>query len=258
MRKEIHTSLIKDTLVEGESALAYELFQGIGVPRFGVVTGYHGHEYQVIGVLRTKMNHRIVTGKLRHSHVRVFHAHPAAIHARTREGDGVDINRQFPEPGAEPTHPRARLLRELTERKFPIEYVFSIHEDNEGPPSPFYFYDIPQHTNDQPMEHLVHGLRGDLIGAIKQQGFKTFTGLDAPDLGNWIEDGFVQTTASDHYDKTFETHMVDLGARGTGGVKRSFVFEVPGTGSRGEKEYHVDLILDRFILPFLNAALPVA
>ncbi len=254
MGKELQTPWIHNTLIDGESSLAYDLFQGIGEPQVGFVTGLHGHEAVVIGIVRTALNHRTVTGELKYSHIRISHAHPAAIHARTRDGDGVDINRQFPVPGEMPTHPRARLLRLCTD-KFPLHYMFSFHEDHEDSPAPFYFYDIPQHTDDSIAEDLVHRLRKNLVGVIKKQGFGTFTGSDAPDLGNWITDGYVQTTASDHYDTTYETHLVDLGARGLGSVKRAFVFEIPGCGTRAEKQLHVHLVLDTFILPFLNETL---
>lgn len=246
------TPFCKDFLFYDQNKkLEYEVFHGFGEPNFAVVTGYHGHEYGVIGRLRTMLNRRISTGKLRHSHVRVFYAHPEAVHARTREANGIDINRQFSEPGEMPAYPQAQLLRKMAD-KFPLLYVFSFHEDNEYP---FYFYDIPQHTNDAVMENRAKRLRDGLIEAVKQQGLATYSGPD--DLGYQIRDGYVLTPAPENYDNTYETHLVDLGARGLGTVVRSWVFEIPGHETIDQKQQHVSLILDKFVLPFTSETLPI-
>lgn len=259
MRKELPTPFTTETLVEGDSSLQYYQFHGMGKPETAFVSGIHGHEFGVIGIARTELDRRTVTGQLKHSHVHISHAHPPAIHAKEKLGNDIDLNRAYPVPAEMPVYPGAKLLRRVADQ-FPIKYIFSFHEDHEPPGLPFYFYDIPRHLQDTAAEDLVYRLRGDLMRAVHKHGFKTHTGLDDkndPVLGNWIENGYVQTTASDHYDTTYEVHMTDLGARGMGTVQRAFVFEIPGFVSRAEKKAHVDLILDTFVLPFLEAALPV-
>lgn len=212
----------------------------------------------MIGIARTELSRRTVTGELKHSHVRISHAHPAAIDARSKKGNDIDLNRAFP-PGEMPTYPGAILFRRVTDQ-FPIKYIFSFHEDHEPPGLPFYFYDIPRHVNDSATEDLVHHLRDNLVGALRREGFRTHTGLDDPNdpvLGYWVENGYVQQTAPDHYDTSSEVHFVDLGARGMSPAERAFVFEVPGFESRAVKKAHVDLILDTFVLPFIREAIPI-
>jgi hypothetical protein len=256
MPERLQTPFSKGILVHDQDKntnLEYEVFRGIGEPNSAFVAGHHGQEYRVIGRLRTALNQRIITGDLRHSHIRVFYAHPGAIQARTREANGVDINREFP-AGEMPTYPQAMLLRRVID-KFPIKYLFSFHEDYVDEPHPFYMYDDTQNTHDLVMEQRVQRLWNVLNGTLKQQGFETYTGLD--DLGNQIINGYVRTTTSDHYDRTLESYLVDLGRRGIGQVQRSFTFEVPGHESIAVKQTYLKHILGEFVIPIISETLPI-
>src|SRR5450830_731582 len=107
-------SFVKGILTDtgGDSLLAYEQFHGVGQPEVEFLTGVHGHEFTVIGIARTELSRRTVTGELKHSHVRISHAHPAAIDARDKKGNDIDLNRAFP-PGEMPTYPGAILFRRV-------------------------------------------------------------------------------------------------------------------------------------------------
>jgi len=264
MGKELFTPLTKEVLKEGDSSLVCHQFQGVGKVESGFVTGLHGLEYRVINIVQSELNTNRVTGALRHSHIHISHAHPDAIRARTRKGNGVDINRQFVTPGDTPSYPGARLLKKAV-GAFPVKYLFSFHEDHPDPqdphdsPRPFYYYDIPQPSRDLSVDALVDRLNGHLIASLRRKGFSTFTGIDDPDdlhLGSHFDNGYAKVPST-YYDTTFETHMVDLGARGLSTVQRAFVFEIPGRATLGEKKVHVHEIFKTFITPFICEALPL-
>jgi hypothetical protein len=259
MMPELQTPFSKDFLGHDEATkLDFEEFRGIGEPEIEVVVGAHGQEFQIINIVRTSLNRRIITGEFQQSHIRVFHAHPEAIRVRHRWAPGrIDINRKFP-LGEMPVYPPAMLLRELAD-KFPIKYVFSFHEDKVRKRHPFYFFDTPQPIRDPIVDERVLRLRDDLINAIKQQKFghplgATYTGGSEDDLTFNAVDGYA-FAPSNEYDGSYETHLVDLGARGMGTVQRAFVFEIPGHARREIKQMHVDLILDKFVIPFISETL---
>jgi hypothetical protein len=264
MGKELFTPLTKEVLKEGDSSLVCHQFQGVGKVESGFVTGLHGLEYRVINIVQSELNTNRVTGALRHSHIHISHAHPDAIRARTRKGNGVDINRQFVTPGDTPSYPGARVLRNMVSAS-PITYIFSFHEDHPDPQNPqdtqrpFYVYDIPRPNSNKKTDRLVDRLHKNLIASLSRFGFSVFTGIDDPgdaNLGVEFKNGY-GNAPSTVYDASFETHMVDLGARGHGTVERAFVFEIPGHASPLEKQAHVGQIFGSFILPFLSEALPL-
>jgi hypothetical protein len=261
MMPELSTPFSKDILVHDEAArLEYEVFRGIGEPQVEIVAGAHGQEFGIVNILRTSLNRRIIAGEFLHSHIRIFRAHPEALRVRHRKAPGgIDINREFP-AGEMPEYPPARLLREVADQ-FPIKYVFSFHEDYVRKRHPFYFFDIPQPVKDPIEDERVQRLRDDLIAALKQQKFRhplgaTYTGGSEDDLSFYANDGYA-FTPSNEYDRSYETHLVDLDARGTGTVQRAFVFDIPGHVQRKTKQMYVDLILDKFIIPFLSETLPI-
>lgn len=263
MRKESQIFYKKETLAEGKSLPVCHRFQGVGDIASLFITGIHGLERGVIPIVQSQLSSRRFTGELRYSHMHIPNAHPEAIRAGTRTGGGVDLNRQYTTPGEMPVHPGARLLRNLVSAS-PIKYIFSFHEDHPDPNDPgqetrpFYVYDIPQSNSNKKTDRLVDRLNKNLIASLSRFGFSVFTGIDDPkdaSLGVEFNNGYGKAPSIIH-DASFETHMVDLGARSVGTVERAFVFEIPGTATSLEKQAHVSQIFGSFILPFLSEVLP--
>lgn len=264
MRVESQIFYKKETPVEGKSSPACHTFHGIGDIKSLFITGIHGLESGVIPIVQSQLSSRMFTGELKHSHMHIPNAHPEAVRAGTRTGGGVDLNRQYKIPGEIPVHPGARLLRNMVSVS-PISYIFSFHEDHPDSNDlgqkarPFYVYDIPRPHSNKKTDSLIDRLHKNLIASLSRSGFSVFTGIDDPadaNLGVDFTNGYGKAPST-VYDKSFETHMVDLGARGHGTVERAFVFEIPGHATPSEKQAHVGQIFGSFILPFLSEALPL-
>ena len=264
MGKESQIFYKKETPAEGKSSPACHRFQSSGAIECLFITGIHGLECGVIPIVQSQLSTRRFTGELKHSHMHIPNAHPEAVRAGTRTAAGIDLNRQYKIPGEMPVHPGARLLRNMVSSS-PIAYIFSFHEDHPDPNNPeqdarpFYVYDIPRPNSNKKTDRLVDRLHKNLIASLSRFGFSVFTGIDDPgdaNLGVEFKNGYGNAPSTVH-DASFETHMVDLGARGHGTVERAFVFEIPGHATPFEKQVHVSQIFGSFILPFLQEALPL-
>lgn len=228
------------------------------------ISGIHGDEKGVIGRLRTQLNRTMVVyPRLLNNVLRVFQAYPEAISAGTRgvvSGTRMDdLERSFPKPGrGEISHPQAVLLAELLKNYPDLEFLFSFHEDTRWN-SPddyvpkFYIYDVSR-TGNEKDQQTVTNLCKELIAKIKKK-FRdniVHSGIDDYELQIEIDDGYKLTPAVDFEVGDFETYAVETGRIGKSKIKRAFFFEIPTDLTIAEKDKMVALILNDFIIPFLE------
>ncbi len=211
-------------------------------PRALFVSGIHGDECEVIPYLRAAINTCAASGALSEYAV-IFEAYPETVEDKTRKWrDGTDGNRIFNALNPEPVEPQAALLHRALTILPQLSALFSFHmhvSDEGDPRTPFYFYYAPRYQGQD--EYLrVQTLREKLNFALREQGFATYTGLDAEDLGHEVVDGYVYTPADMEDDGSFETYALYRG------LKSAFTFEVLPDDNM------MSIIFQEFILPFLG------
>lgn len=194
----------------------------------------------------------------------------------------INLNRQFPvDENTETfdgsrramTWPEARILATATADLPNAQYIFSMHEDPEydkdggsgeelDADQGFYFYDVHYSFNDDPDRELVLGLKEELANALKAEGFFIMSGVDDvndPNLGFSADHGYInqpiinRDNQMDEVDGTYETAMVALGQKNILKIERAFCFEIPGKISSDRKTALLNILQEKFIMPFLRA-----
>lgn len=193
----------------------------------------------------------------------------------------INLNRQFLVDERSDTFENSREVLTWSEAKLLVtatadlpnaKYIFSLHEDPENykdgsqyePDSyqGFYFYDVHYFFNDDVDKDLVFRLKEELIDALKKEGFHIKDGIDDPndpDLGFSAENGYInqpiinKDDQMDKVDGTYETAMVALGLKNILKIERAFCFEIPGKISLDRKTLLLNILQEKFILPFLKA-----
>ena len=196
-------------------------------------------------------------------------------------GRKMDLNRQFSIPEDAKSwgdvydalsYPEAKLLTKMMQDNPDLKYAFVFHEDStcghneqiqrgveqlgrDG----FYFYDVAKDARTDGDKHMIDGLQTSLATALTDAGFSLFHGVDDPTdpaLGYVADHGYIyQPNVNEKgvrkLDGTFESAIVELGRLDIADIDRAFTFEVPGGLALERKQQMIEIITNKFIMPFL-------
>jgi hypothetical protein len=243
-------------------------------PKLMYISGIHGNEGIVGRLLKTWLNRLWKECPEQYSdNIRVVEANPDALKKDKRSVGIPDMNREFREGGR--NYWAVQEIKEILTLFPNIEYVFSFHEETDKfgyrdkingkgierfprNPNSFYLYD----AYDREKPHLdINFILNSLKTELVNHNFTLYSGYD--DHKKWkketvqlnkVENGYCfQDPQSEKFnDGTFENWVVGEGLQNRNKVKRSFVFEIPSYLSEEKKALMIEIILKKFIIPYLN------
>ena len=202
-------------------------------PRYLIISGFHGDESEVIGILTDVIaTHQSSLPPFLYIPL----ACPSAVARGTRDNqDGIDINRSyFPNSSYEETQALMKLLA-----PYVFESVFSFHEDPQQ--SAFYLYDAGIRSNEKPITNLKHQL--------KMNNIKLFSGIDDPNdktLGLAIHEGYIYTGECKNVTAVSQGFFHEY-TFATGKSKRHITIEIPGLANIQKKKTIVEIVFQTLI-----------
>lgn len=237
------------------------------------LSGFHGHEYKVIGRLRSVMNQLLTKNhSIFGSFIRILDAHPKSTKIQKRlSPDDTDANRVYIndvfDSDKNIEYPVAKFISNLMLENPDLEtaWVFHGNNDEDGVPSqPYHIYDCPttsKNPNQGVFNHFANQLKEQIrqdAGFKDQHGMTIFDGLDTPDLGNEIHDGYKLQPANlrRSNDHTFENWLSSSALSIEGkpskfkNFDRAVVFEIPEYLSAQDRQRMIQLIFEKLIIPY--------
>ncbi len=246
-----------------ENNILYEVIGSNPVGMF--LAGIHGHEGGVCTPLSNVLN--AVSGDFL-PRLELLLANPKALKMGVRGVDKKDINRDFRKNKRKKSWISKEIM-ELVDLYPTVDYLFTFHEetDDKGyrdkaggeieifdrPDDSFYVYDAydPRESNQEEIKPFYESLTNTLV----EHGFSLYTGYDDYKRSkketvqlNPVIDGYCpQPSNKDNFeDGSFENWVI------TQGMKRSFAFEIPSGLSAERKQEMVEIIFQKFIIPFIS------
>lgn len=241
-------------------------FEVIGSNPIGMfLAGIHGHEGGICTPLSNVLNN--LSGDFL-PRLELLLANPKALKMGVRGIDKKDINRDFIKNKRKKSWISKEIM-ELVALNPTMDYLFTFHEetDDKGyrdkkgggiekfnrPEDAFYVYDAynVKESNQEEIMPFYESLASTLV----EHGFSLYTGYD--DFKKCKKETVQLNPVINGYcpqpsDKNkFEDGSLENWAI-TQGMRRSFAFEIPSGLTPERKQEMVQIIFDKFIIPFLQ------
>lgn len=246
-----------------ENNIYYEVIGSNPIGMF--LAGIHGHEGGVCTPLSKVLDN--LSGDFL-PRLELLFANPKALKMGVRGVDNKDINRDFRKNKRKKSWISKEIM-ELVDLYPTMDYLFTFHEeaDDKGyrdkagggieifdrSKDAFYVYDA-YNTKESGQEEVAPFYES-LANTLVDHGFSLYTGYDdykrskkeTVQLNPVVHGYCPQPSDKPKFeDGSLENWVI------TQGLKRSFAFEIPSGLTTERKQEMVEIIFEKFIIPFLN------